>query len=351
MQGLFTQSTYVLVYKAPSLDELEAVLGDFTLLGRTEAPPDGHWAFGGESILVAHPGVPEGRVIIDVVDEKWPDEMGDPNQTPMLFTAWSAGGFGPSVFPGNLERAGKQAWAWRQASGGVRAHRAFVRLRSTFVTEGAEGPELPAGYKPAAELTLLTELSAAILALQTSLAYFNPNGESVRPEAFVTQALAHQKETGTLPLDVWTNIRVGRLSDDWVMMDLVGLGQLGLPDIEVCFKTDAYTFEAVDTFIRDIAAYLVEAGDVVSHGDMVDGPGEISWEVLRAEQGLQAPPRATIRLLPDDGVARSRQVLELQPMAAVVAQAQAEFASQLKAQEDKKVVFGDLSKPEDEGEG
>lgn len=348
MSGLFTQSAYVLVFKAPALDELEAVLGDFEVQGRTEAPADGHWAFGGESILVGMPGVPEARIIIDVVDRKWPDTMGDPTHDPVLFAAWSAGGFGPSVFPGNLERAGKQAWVWRQASGAVRAHHAWVRLRSTFagVDEG-DGSEVLASYDPKAELTLITQIAGAILSLQTAMAYFNPNGESLRPEAFVQQALTYQRDEGVDPLDVWTNIRLGRLNDDWVMMDLVGLAQVGLPDIEVCFKTDAYAFEDVDRFIRNVAEYLYEAGDVIGHGDMVDGPGDISWEVLRADQGLHAPPRPTLRLLPDDGTPRTRQVQELRPMASVVAQAQAEFeAAARQAFDSEAVVVAD-----DEGEG
>ena len=47
MDGLFSQSAYILVYKAPSLDELAEALSEFTIEGRTEAPADGHWALGG----------------------------------------------------------------------------------------------------------------------------------------------------------------------------------------------------------------------------------------------------------------------------------------------------------------
>ncbi|MCB9526700.1 MAG: DUF4261 domain-containing protein [Myxococcales bacterium] len=326
MQGLFSQSAYILVYKAPTLDELAEVLGDFTLVGRTEAPPDGHWALGGASLVFDHPEGP-GRVLVDVVDRKWPDDMGDPVQDPVLFAAWSAGGFGPAVFPGNLERAGKQAWVWRQASGAVRSHQAFVRLRSTF---GEDGP--PEGHDPKAELLFLTRLGAAVLSLQTSLAWFDPSGEAMRPREFVDQALAYHAAEGVPPLDVWTNVRIGRLTDDWILMDTVGLGQLGLPDIEACFKSERYTFEEVDTFLRQVAEYVADAGDVLSTGDAVPGPKDVTWEVLRAEQGLNAPPRATVRLLPEDGSERTRQVLDARPMAAVIEAAQAEFARQQQAE-------------------
>lgn len=320
MDSLFSQSAYILVYKAPSLDELAEALAEFTIDGRTEAPPDGHWALGGASLIVAHPEG-HGRVLIDVVDRKWPDDMGDPVKDPVLFAAWSAGGFGPAVFPGNLERGGKQAWVWRQASGAVRAHQAFVRLRSTFGEAG-----VPEGHDPKAELTFLTQLGAAILKLQTSLAWFDPSGEAIRPAEFVDQALAYHAAEGVPPLDVWTNVRIGRLTDDWMLMDLVGMAQLGLPDVEACFKAEQYTFEEVDTFLRQVAEYMADAGDVLGAGDAVPGPKDITWEVLRAEQGLNAPPRATVRLLPEDGIERTRQVMDVRPMAAVIEAAQAEFA-------------------------
>ncbi len=320
MDSLFSQSAYILVFKAPTLDELAKVLAPFGPLGPTEAPADGHWALGGASFIIDHPEG-GGRVLVDVVDKRWPDDMGDPVQDPVLFAAWSAGGFGPAVFPGNLERAGKQAWAWRQASGAVRSHQAFVRLRSTF---GEAGP--PEGHDARQELLFLTRIAQPILALQTSLAFFDPSGETLRPRGFVDQALADCDADGVAPLDLWINVRIGRLTDGWMLMDTVGMGQLGLPDIEACFKADAYTFEAVDSFLRQVSEYLVDAGDVLGNGDGIEGPGGISWECVRAEQGLNAPPRATVRLLPEDGVERTRQVLDARPMAAVVEAAKAEFA-------------------------
>ena len=384
---MFTQSAYVLVYKAPSLDDLAALLGDtFTIIGRTEAPPEGHWALGGASLLVQNPTYPEGRLLIDVVDRKWPDDMGDPQRDPILFAAWSAGAFGPGVFPGNLERAGKQAWAWKQASGAVRAHQAWIRVRSTF-GGSEEGPQLPESYSPLAELNFVTKVCAELLTLQTALALFNPNGESLRPRAFVEEALAFQEAEGVAPVDVWTNVRVGKLNNGWMMMDTVGMAQLGLPDVEACFRSDRYTWEDVDRFLREVQQYLTESGDVIKSGDELDGPPEISqaevdaaraalaaaqdgapaegaadedaadedaasvatadagadgaedagaepertprsWEAMRADQGLHPPPRPTLRLLPIDGAPRTHQVTNLRPMDAVIEAAEAELRSQ-----------------------
>jgi len=73
---MFTQSCYLLTSRPLSLAELEPALRKFDLLGQTEAQKDAHWAIGSAAWVVALPGEPRGRIIIDAIPERWPDQMG-----------------------------------------------------------------------------------------------------------------------------------------------------------------------------------------------------------------------------------------------------------------------------------
>ncbi|MEZ4474273.1 MAG: DUF4261 domain-containing protein [bacterium] len=292
---MFTQSAFVLTSKPFPLEDIETTLAAFEVLTHTPKPEEDHWAFGGEGLILAGPR-PGARVIVDVIDRDWKDNLDD-DDDPIAKAVWEAGGFGPGVFPGAIERAGKQAWAWKIAGAAVRAHTSYVRLRALWVDEGGNPTEPPADREPLEELAFLTLIAAALLADEEhTICYFNPNGETLRPKEFVHSGLDDHAQSGEPPLDIWTNLRLSRIEEGIVRMDSVGMQQLGLPDVEAVFPEGAYAYDAVDGFLRDLMWYLLDQGAVIKTGDAVDGPGG-DWQatVVDAEG---PPPRPLIRFQP-----------------------------------------------------
>lgn len=281
----FTQSAYVLTENALTVDELQSALAAFDIIEPVE--PAAHWAGGGEGWVVRG-ARPEMRLTVDIVDAPFVDDLVGTDDA-MLQAVWQAGGLGPDVRTGSLTRASKQAWVWPVAGMAISSHKSFVRFRISWV--GADDTD----RNPIEELTFMTLAVAAVLAVPDKpVCYFNPNGESLRSTAFVHAALAHHGETGEVPLDVWCNIGLDRKSDNVVRMATAGMAQLALPDVGVEFTEGDYTLEALDGFVRDIAAYLVVAGDVIEAGHVVDGP-DGDWTAGReGEQLVFTPTRPAV---------------------------------------------------------
>jgi hypothetical protein len=298
--SLFTQSVYVLTSSAFTVDDLETALAAFDILGNIEKPSEDHWAFGGEGLILS--GVrPGSRLLVDIIGNDWKDAFEDP-EDPVLGAVWEAGGFGPLVFPGCIERAGKQAWAWKLASAAVRTHNSFVRLRMTFASDNGGEPKISDG-DALEDLSFLTLAAAALLSNEDkAICFFNPNGEALRSKELVHSGLDHHAETGEPPLDLWTNLRLTRIGDGVVRMDSVGMQQFGLPDFEAVFPEGTLPYADVDRFLRDLMLYLLDRGDVVGDGDVVDGPsGDWKAERIQAEG---PPPRPVLRFAPVNPLAQ-----------------------------------------------
>jgi hypothetical protein len=300
---MYTQGASVLFDRSVAIERVEQALGSFEVVRRIEASEE--WAFGGPGLLIAMRPEVNGTVVVDAVNRPWPDHMGDPQQEPMLFGAWSMGNFGPFAFPGNLERAGQHSWGWEEGKTIPSRHRGFIRIRTTYVGGGAPDALVrPHDYDPAPELILVTELARALLELPGALCYFNPNGESLRSAEWLDDSMRRYRDGGPLPLDVWCNIRLFNLGDvGWLMMDSVGMWQLDTPDHEACFPRDAYNCGEVDNFLRNAGWYLYQKGPVIKDGDTMDGPGSIRWQAKKFTRGLVPPPREVLRWLPVDGSA------------------------------------------------
>ncbi len=301
MQGYFTQSSFVLCRSAPALEALSRALEGFNLLGRLQPPEEeSHWAFGGQALVLEMESA-EARMIIDVIDRIYPDQMGDPSNAKELFEAWTQGAFGPGVFPGNLRRAAQQVWSWKEGAEHARDHRAFVRLRCSRLAP--EGEKIELG-DPSEELLSLTQVAAAILeGLEEALCLFNPNGEVLRSLEQIDAALIWSQREQRPPLELWCNLRAGKLDPlgDWGFMDCLGLGQLGLPDIELCLPGAETDFGRLDPFIRALMEYLLEqGGEILKSGHSLEDPEGRVWRVLRPQEGLMAPPRPMIRLYPEE---------------------------------------------------
>lgn len=288
-KGFFTQGVCVLLREPVSRESLEAALSGFDIRSRQEAGEN--WAMGGPGCVLTYRPDVNGHVSVDLVDRPWPDSMGDPKSDPDVFGAWSMGFFGPGTFPGGLRRAGEQSWAWEGGKTMAAAHKAFVRLRTSYVFGAGEGaPLMPADCDPADELAFLTKVGRGLLELPEALCWFNPNGEVLLDRSGLDAALASAQGRNLLPLDVWTNVRMFQIGDGWLLMDTVGNSQLDRTDVEACFLSGKVEPGAVAAFLRNVAWYLYKQGDVIKDGDTLDGPTG-KWQARRFDTSLVQPPR------------------------------------------------------------
>ncbi|MBA2115031.1 DUF4261 domain-containing protein [Bremerella alba] len=298
-KGIFTQGVCVLVDRPISIEQIALALSDFDVLGTREDSEE--WAMGGPSALVMFDETTGGTVTVDTVDHVWPDDMGDPQKEIMVFGAWSMGHFGPFAYPGGLQRAAQQSWGWREGAEVVERHQAFLRLRTSYVIGKEEDTNcFPEPYDPIAELQFNMKIVEALLGMEGTLCYFNPNGEILLDQDGFRNSLNFSWANELLPLDVWSNVRLFNIDESWALMDTVGNWQLEIPDIEACFVTDDYEVNEVANFLRNASNYLVQSGATINDGETMDGPGDIHWAAIQFENGICDPPRDTLRFVPLD---------------------------------------------------
>lgn len=310
-KGMFSQGVAVLFDVCPSLMAIEKVLAAFSVAKRIEDSRE--WAFGGPGLVLSYRPDVNGYLSVDIVDRPWPDSMGNPKDGQMIFGAWVLGHFGPFAYPGNLERAAQQAWHWSDAQEAAMRHKAFVRVRRSYVFGARKDMlVLTPDYQALPEIVHVTRVARALLDLEGAVAYFNPNGECLCRASDLDEALARHEGGGFMPQEVWVNVRLFNIKEyaPWVVMDTVGMAQLDVPDHEACCDGEAYELSAVANFLRNAADYVFENGEVIKNGDTMDGPGDFRWQGATFENGLVDPPRRVIRWLPMDGRARPRGVQE-----------------------------------------
>lgn len=299
-KGMFSQGLVALLSSPATLAELENLLAELGPL--TRKPTYENWELSGPAIVLPYRPEVNGYVSVDLVEHPWPDDMGNPKEKPMLFASWSMGHFGPCTFPGNLARAMQHAWSWPAARQIVPSHKAFTRVRCSYIF-GADPQALcqPQDYAAFPELQFVTDVMHALMKHPQALAYFNPGGEVLKDARDLEAALAYSKAHSLPSLDVWSNVRLFNLKDGWLMMDTVGMEQLDTPDHEACFRKNSFEPLDIDVFLRNASLYVLKHGEVVKDHDTMDGPGGCRWQAKSFEEGLSSPPRRVIRWLPCDG--------------------------------------------------
>lgn len=298
-KGFFTQTAIILLREPVSIEAILTGLGEYSPAGPT--PALNEWAFSGPAVVVTFNEEQNGQIAIDTVDHPWPDEMGDPETDPVIFGAWGTGQFGPFTYPGSLARAMQQSWAWEDGQTLPGEHVAFIRVRSSYVFGAdADSPVLPEEYDAYEDLAFVTEIASTLTELPEAICYFNPNGEVLRDIDGVDENIDFANENELPPHELWSNVRLFKVDEDWSIMDTVGNSQLDLPDCEACFASEAYELEQVDNFLRNSFLYMIDEGDVIEDGDTSEGPGEIQWQAKRFESSLIDPPREVIRWFPQD---------------------------------------------------
>lgn len=229
---------------------------------------------------------------------------------------WAAEPFGPRATRGALARAVQHAWTFADAETLTSRHRAFVRI----------GAATAAAESPTVTLLAATELASALCELPGALCVFNPAGEVLRSPDDARASLRDCGAQQLPPLELWANVRIFQLADTgWVVMDTIGMAQLGVTDHEACFASDTYDFEAVDQFLRNTTYSEWVARRRMTDGDAVDGPGELRgsramsqvlpgslattsarpgslpWRGRTVAEGLGQPRRQVVRWVPLDG--------------------------------------------------
>lgn len=177
-KGFYTQGVSLLTNGQTTLDDIKVALRDqgYEIVKETPARED--WAFGGATIIVAFLPDVNGYVAVDIVNQTWPDSMGDPKTDSATFAAWSMGNFGPFAFPGSLARAQQHAWAWKSARTISDGHRGVIRVRTSYIFGAKDNlPLMPSDYDPLAEMFFQSEIAVALFGAPGVMCYFNPNGE------------------------------------------------------------------------------------------------------------------------------------------------------------------------------
>lgn len=229
--------------------------------------------------------------------------MGEPQGSgAVLFGAWGMGHFGPCTFPGALERAVQHAYRFRDAIRLVPRHRAFVRIRSSYVFGASDdAPIAPEDYDALDELRFVTSIQRVLAGLAGCLAVFNPNGELVLSAEQLDATLARDAAGSGLAVDAWANVRLFGHEDDtgaWTLFDTVGMEQLDVADHEAVLPTEHASFEHVPGLLYTMAAYDAERRGVLSRGDTATDTGGVAWTATGRDEAIVTPPRQALRWMP-----------------------------------------------------
>jgi hypothetical protein len=300
-KGMFTQGVCLLTNGQTTIEEIEAALQerDFAIVKRV--PANDNWCFGGPSFVVAFVPDANGYASVDVVNQSWPDDMGNPKTDPLIFAAWSMGWFGPFAFPRSLARASQHAWAWQPGRTIAEGHRGFIRVQMSYCFGAKDDfPIMPNDYDPLAELSFLSRMALAILQIPSVICYFNPSGEVLRDRGGFDELWSKCKKLEKLPLPLWMNIRSFKLNEKLGFMDTVGNGQLDLSDIEAIFPMADYEAGEIDYYLRNVTHYLLDLKREIHTDESIDGPGEtdLTWTTEAVDKGAIEPLRRVLRLYP-----------------------------------------------------
>jgi hypothetical protein len=306
----FSQCICVLFERVPALADVERAFERWTVAGKSNASEgDDGWAVSGPGLILA---LPDGSfALADLVGRAWPDDPAVAG-APGLAAAFRAGMFGPGTTAGALKRAMDQSWAWPEGGASARRHGGFVRLRMGYGRPQGAPADSQGGQDPVYELALLTEISRSLVGMKGALGFFDPAGEALRSREQIEAAMGRKAGRGPPPIDMWSNIRAVALAQEegerWLLVDMVGMGQLGLPDHEAIFADGKEQPDAVQGLLRNACMHVLSGRPIPLGSTSDDGAGR-RWTASFAT-GLVAPRREVVRWLPEQGPRPSEGLLQ-----------------------------------------
>jgi Domain of unknown function (DUF4261) len=300
-KGLFTQGFCLLTNGQTAIEDIKFVLQSHGFEVVKETAAQSEWCFSGPSLVI--PFLPEvnGYAAVDVVDQPWPDTMGDPKSDPMTFGAWSMGHFGPFAFPGSLARARDHARPREMGVTVAESHLGFIRIRLSYIFGCNDNATVfPEHYDSLAEMNFLNRAVLALIDAPGVLCYFNPNGEVLRDRKRFRDLWDGCRKQQKVSLLLWTNTRSFILSEKLGFMDTVGNSQLEIRDVEAIFPQGSYHPGDIDYYLRNVTHYLLDLDREMQTGEAMDGPGEsnLTWTIEMLDKGVIEPPRQVLRLYP-----------------------------------------------------
>lgn len=231
--------------------------------------------------------VPRVAPSIAIVDEGGVRDAGEP---PSWLLEAPAEDDAPHASHDRLHSALAQSWWWDDA--GPRAHRASHRLLlhdRRFLT---------LDYRR--RLVAFRGVLAAVLeATPCEAVVWLPSQQVIDP----AEVIAAHRADPEAPLPGALNVRFYRVDprdtasgDEEHVMDTLGLGALGLVDLQCHFR--GLDPEAVGEVLLRTGCYLFEHGLVVRRGDSVQGPGPQDRWIARQSVALSPPEREVLELDP-----------------------------------------------------
>jgi hypothetical protein len=298
-KGLFTQSCCVLLSEPVSVDVISNLLVTFPIL-KVGSPSRPGWIGGGDYVLIDLRDKINGRLLVDIVDQPWPDGMGDSKAEPELFAAWSMGYFGPFAYPGNLQRAVQFCQRCPSLREKAPRHKAFIRLRTSYALGAdADAPLMPQGYSYKTEMLQMGKVVDHLLTLPEAICYFNPNGEILLTRQVARDRAAHFLAKKLPPIELWCNTRYFNPgAPGWTMMDIIGMEQIDLPDSEA-YAPARYGPNDLAIFLFNTSLYMATQGPVLREGSLINGPGG-KWRVRAVGDAKALRPRRVLRWFPEE---------------------------------------------------
>lgn len=162
---------------------------------------------------------------------------------------------------------------------------------------------LAAGLPPLEQYGILASYADALLELfPDCIGIYWPHSRNLVPREIYTASSWKRKELHFL--DGGLNVRFFTVGGtDEFLFDTLGLTPIGLPDLQIhCRNLEP---DEVVVFLRNLAAYLFEYGDVIEDGNTVEGIHHEKW-VCQREDAMAGPMRVVLDVNSGDFAAGNR---------------------------------------------
>ncbi len=303
-ETIYTQGVMILLKESLEIADLKKHLSGFKIVA--QKPASESWLDSGPGLAVEMARGSRGQVVIDLVEQRWPDTDSDP----AVAAARKSGLFGPVEAEETLHRACAFCPAtWPEGPSVANSHQAFLRLRVTYVkASGAPMDGLPDDYSEVRECEALLGVVEALLEHPAALCYFNPTGELIASKEFLSQVCESLHQASQPAINALSNRRMRTLEgSDWHLIDLVGMSQLDLPDFEIGF-TEKYDPNEMAALLVKLALQILKSGQTPKDGHTLSGPEGKLFEVRRFTKSVSQPEREVLRLRPRDGTVSPEQL-------------------------------------------